>query len=120
MFVTALFVQALVATAALAIPTSKERLEQRVATRNGGVRQSLPRQTNTTHVEYSSNWAGAVYNSARVSATVSASLIWIAWLTDVMTGHVQVRDGDVHGADAEGAVGPVWRALGVGVGRHRR
>ena len=67
MFVTALFIQALAAASTLALPSSRERLDRRVAMREGGVRQSLPRQTNASHVEYSSNWAGAVYNSAKVS-----------------------------------------------------
>ncbi|GJE98794.1 peptidase A4 family-domain-containing protein [Phanerochaete sordida] len=65
MFVTTLFVQALLATAAFALPSSKERHEARVARRAGGLRQSLPRVSNETHPEYSSNWAGAVYNSAK-------------------------------------------------------
>ena len=69
MFVSAVFVQALLATAALAFPSSKERHEKRVAMRNGGVRQSMPRglASNVTQTEYSSNWAGAVWNSAAVS-----------------------------------------------------
>lgn len=70
MFVTSLFVQALLATAALAVPSSKERYEKRVAMRNGGARQSVPRKTNSTHVEYSSNWAGAVWNSPAVRDSV--------------------------------------------------
>ena len=80
MFVTALFVDALVAIAALVIPTSKERLERPVTAACASL--CLVRRTRPTSNMYSSNWAGAVYNSARVSATVSASLIWIAWLTD--------------------------------------
>lgn len=73
MFITTLFVQALVATAAFALPSGRERLDKRVAMRNGGLRQGVPRQiveknlaTNVSHVEYSSNWAGAVLNSAKV------------------------------------------------------
>lgn len=66
MFVSTLFVQALLATAAFAFPSSKERHEKRVAMRNGGIRQSMPRHSNVTEVEYSSNWAGAVWNSAAV------------------------------------------------------
>ena len=72
MFVTALFVQALLAGAALAVPSSRERFEKRVAMRNGGVRQSLPKHSNETHPEYSSNWAGAVWNSPRVRPCASS------------------------------------------------
>ncbi|GJE98819.1 peptidase A4 family-domain-containing protein [Phanerochaete sordida] len=76
MFVSALFAQALLATAALAIPTSKERHDARVARRAGGLRQSVPRITNSSHVEYSSNWAGAVYNSAAGTyKSVTASFV---------------------------------------------
>lgn len=39
----------------LALPNSRERLDHRVAKHEGGVHQSLPRQTNASHVEYSSN-----------------------------------------------------------------
>ena len=69
MFATALFVQAILASAALALPSSSERYAKRVAMRNGGVRQSMPKAlaTNVTQTEYSSNWAGAVWNSAAVS-----------------------------------------------------
>ena len=76
MFVTALFVQALLAGAALALPSGKERHADRVARRAGGLRQSMPRQaaSNASHVEYSSNWAGAVWNSAeaRLSSPLPA------------------------------------------------
>ena len=68
MFVATLFVQALFAAAALALPSGKERFASRAARREGGLRQSLPRQaaSNASHVEYSSNWAGAVWNSPKV------------------------------------------------------
>lgn len=55
--------QSLLAAAAVALPTSRERFEHRVAMRNGGVRSSNTLQTNVTHQAYSSNWAGAVLNS---------------------------------------------------------
>ena len=70
MFVSTLFVQALLAATAFALPSSRERFEKRVAMREGGIRQSLPRQTNASHVEYSSNWAGAVWNSPKVNPAV--------------------------------------------------
>ncbi|KAI0704684.1 acid proteinase [Earliella scabrosa] len=69
----ALITQVLLATAAFAIPTSKERLAQRVARRAAGAHLTSPKQTvvrtmtsetgeltNVTHPEFSSNWAGAV------------------------------------------------------------
>ncbi|PIL32616.1 hypothetical protein GSI_05319 [Ganoderma sinense ZZ0214-1] len=78
MFVASLLCQAILATAAFAVPTAKERLAERVARRDAGLtRQSLPMQTvdltentlvsdvdglaNATHgsVSYSTNWAGA-------------------------------------------------------------
>ncbi|KAM5540679.1 hypothetical protein V8D89_005710 [Ganoderma adspersum] len=73
MFAATLLCQVLLATAAFAVPTSKERFAQRAARRAGGLsRQTLPKQlvateatalaanANVSHVEYSSNWAGAV------------------------------------------------------------
>ncbi|KAI0325226.1 acid proteinase [Cubamyces sp. BRFM 1775] len=72
MFSSALFVQVLLATAAFAIPTSRERFAERVARRASGSRLSHPKQSvtgpaaeidpvsNATHVDYSSNWSGAV------------------------------------------------------------
>ncbi|KAI0668111.1 aspergillopepsin [Trametes maxima] len=71
-FAAALLCQVLVATAAFAIPTSRERLAQRVARRAAGAHLSHPKQptagpvaevgalSNVSHVEFSSNWAGAV------------------------------------------------------------
>ncbi|KAI0325218.1 putative aspergillopepsin [Cubamyces sp. BRFM 1775] len=71
MLFSALLLQALAATAALAIPTSRERHAQRVARRAAGERMSHPVQivprpssvvssTNVTQTEYSTNWAGAI------------------------------------------------------------
>ena len=68
MFVTTLLVQALLATAALTVPSSKERYEARVARRSGGLRSSRPMLANVTDAEYSTNWAGAVLNSGRVQS----------------------------------------------------
>ena len=120
MFVTTLFVQALLATAAFALPSSKERHEARVARRAGGLRQSLPRVSNETHPEYSSNWAGAVYNSAKVRWRCAVPLALS--LTARHAGHVQERHRDVRRPDAQGAVGQQQphRVLCVRVGRHRR
>ncbi|KAI0773056.1 acid proteinase [Trametes elegans] len=72
MFAAALICQVLLATAAFAIPTSKERLAQRVARRAAGAHLTQPKQpaprpqgdvsalSNVTNPEFSSNWAGAV------------------------------------------------------------
>ncbi|KAF8070411.1 peptidase A4 family-domain-containing protein [Lyophyllum atratum] len=68
-FALALLSNLLLASVALAVPSS--RLEARLARRREA-RQSLPNQrlnsvesipSNTSHVAYSSNWAGAVYDS---------------------------------------------------------
>ncbi|KAI0750399.1 aspergillopepsin [Fomes fomentarius] len=72
MFGATLLCQVLLATAAFAVPTSKERFAQRLSRRASGLQhQSSPKQligpsaeinaiSNSSHVEYSSNWAGAV------------------------------------------------------------
>ncbi|KAH9847721.1 aspergillopepsin [Lenzites betulinus] len=70
MFSATLLCQVLLATAAFAFPSSKERLAERVARRAAGVHQSRPMipsvsadvesLTNVTHAETSTNWAGAV------------------------------------------------------------
>jgi len=63
MFSAALAIQVLLATAAFAIPSSRERLARRVAQRQGNVNQLISVETlgNVTHAT-SSNWAGAVLN----------------------------------------------------------
>ncbi|KAG6848871.1 hypothetical protein H0H93_013277 [Arthromyces matolae] len=63
---------ALLATGAIAVPASSERMAARLERRRPG-RQSKPNQrvgsslevaaSNVSHVEYSSNWAGAVWDS---------------------------------------------------------
>ncbi|EKM56252.1 uncharacterized protein PHACADRAFT_253281 [Phanerochaete carnosa HHB-10118-sp] len=63
MFVSTLFIQALLAATALALPSSTERHDTRLARRARGLRSSHPKITNETHTEYSENWAGAVLNS---------------------------------------------------------
>ncbi|PIL34607.1 hypothetical protein GSI_03386 [Ganoderma sinense ZZ0214-1] len=71
MFAATLLCQVLLATAAFAIPTSKERLAQRVARRASGLTHlTTPNQavarpvseagSNSSHAEFSSNWSGAV------------------------------------------------------------
>ncbi|KAJ4483725.1 acid proteinase [Lentinula aciculospora] len=74
MFSAALLVQVLLAAAAFALPSSKERMASRRARRSGDVtrtRQSKPANIitspqvsaavgNASHPEFSSNWAGAV------------------------------------------------------------
>jgi len=63
MLMKSILVQAILAAAALAIPTSQERRAQRVA--NRASRRSQPNNhssngNNTSEVSFSSNWAGAV------------------------------------------------------------
>ena len=80
-----LFAPTLLALSAVALPSSKERFEKRVAMRNGAVRASRPLQTtisNTTHEEFSTNWAGAVLNAAAVRFTLSLSLTSFRALTN--------------------------------------
>jgi len=68
MLSAAFLVQALLATAVFALPSSKERLAARRARRSGARnRQSKPvnlitntEVTNTAHAEFSENWSGAV------------------------------------------------------------
>ncbi|KAE9396581.1 hypothetical protein BT96DRAFT_958154 [Gymnopus androsaceus JB14] len=69
MFSVVFLVQALLASAAFAIPSSKEQFAARRARRSSGTtHQSKPvnlitnqvTTSNTSHVEYSENWAGAV------------------------------------------------------------
>ena len=78
MLATTLLFQVLLATAAFAIPTSKERLAERVARRASGfAHQTRPNQvlarpvteeqSNSTHAEFSSNWSGAVLVAGSVS-----------------------------------------------------
>ena len=76
MFVSTLFVQAILATAAFAFPSSKERFDARAARRADGIRSSHPKISNETHPEYSSNWAGAVFNSAAVRNPVPSWLLF--------------------------------------------
>jgi len=72
MFVSSLLAFALAASTVLAVPTREARLAERIARRRGGnlARQGRPLlyttergSRGTAHVEYSSNWAGAVYDS---------------------------------------------------------
>lgn len=81
MFSAAFLVQALLASAAFALPSSKDRLASRRARRSGDVartRQSKPVNIitspqvsaavgNASHPEFSSNWAGAVLVASTVS-----------------------------------------------------
>lgn len=54
----------LLATAALAAPSEDVPIESRVARRRGQPLQRLDKQTtNVSHVQYSSNWAGAVWDT---------------------------------------------------------
>ena len=88
MIISALLVQCLLAASALALPSSRERMERRMAARghnvaarkdeSGGVRQTAPihKLTNVTvplvsdtnPISYTSNWAGAFFNEAPVGS----------------------------------------------------
>jgi hypothetical protein len=68
-FATALLAQVLLVSTTFAIPSSRERLEQRVARRAAGTHLTQPKQSvpgpeaavsNGTNAEFSSNWSGAV------------------------------------------------------------
>ena len=85
MLASTLFCQVLLAVAAVAAPSSKERLAQRVARRAAGLQhQSSPKQvsssgltsefTNSTQAEFSSNWSGAVLVSGAVRVTSFGAL----------------------------------------------
>lgn len=97
MVFAAVLVQALLATAAFASPA--ERRANRIARRASGIHQSRPLQVsdgalgslanNASHVSYSSNWSGAVLNSAAVSfisssfsPTLQASLLSPLFFSD--------------------------------------
>lgn len=67
--ITSFIAPVLLATAAAALPSRSERLQARLGRRAAGTHQSQPKQlienpvttvSNVSHVEYSSNWAGAV------------------------------------------------------------
>ena len=85
MFAATLLCQVLLATAAFAIPTSKERFAQRIACRAGGLtHQSQPKQLassapvtqrkavngNVSHLVYSENWSGAVLSQSTVCVRI--------------------------------------------------
>lgn len=62
MFFPAIFVTLLLTATSFAIPSAKERFNERGA-RRGAMRSSRPKVTNATHTDYSYNWAGAVQNN---------------------------------------------------------
>jgi len=73
-------VQALLAAAALAVPTSQERRAKRLADRASRRSQPNQRQAsngNISNVQYSSNWAGAVLvaNSATYKSVTSTFVV---------------------------------------------
>lgn len=75
-FIAALLSNVLLASVALARPSLSDRLARR-----SGAHQSQPRRgvdansnavhTNTSHVEYSSNWSGAVLVATKVCQLLS-------------------------------------------------
>ena len=74
MFVSTLFIQALFATVAFAIPTSQERYEKRSARRSGGLRrQSASLAVNATNAVNSPNWGGPVLETDAVRLPFCAS-----------------------------------------------
>lgn len=82
MFSVGFLIQAILATAAFAVPSNKERLSERVA-RRGAAHQSKPLNRITPQVNtdvelssndvISSNWGGAVLVADEVSTAVSSS-----------------------------------------------
>ena len=61
-----LFTNLLIVTVALAAPSKDVPIESRVARRRGQPLRRLDTQTaasNVSHVQYSSNWAGAVWDT---------------------------------------------------------
>jgi len=77
-FATSVLAQVLLATTALALPSSRDRFERRLARRAAG-HQSNPRlpaisdnrvaASNVSHVQYSSNWAGGVISESSATWT---------------------------------------------------
>ena len=68
MFVNVLLVQALFALCTAALPSARERLEQRIAKREDAMPKLRSRElvSDTSDVRLSKNWAGAVINSPAV------------------------------------------------------
>lgn len=64
-FVQALLCGVLTSTAfGLALPSARDRLEKRMHNRRE--RQSLPGRSNTTHLQYNTNWSGVILNAPAV------------------------------------------------------
>ena len=128
MFAAKLLSVVVLAASVLAAP--KGRLADRVARRAERSHLTRPVQlieqpdivelTNVSHPEYSSNWAGAVLSTSAVSPFIDYGARPYAHSVYRHIGHLEVRYGHVHRADAEGALGRLWRLLRVCVGRHRR
>ena len=134
MFAATLLCQVLLATAAFAVPTSKERLAQRVARRASGLAHlTTPNQavarpvseagSNSTHAEFSSNWSGAVLVAGSVrnsheddECSYSPPTVLRLHLLE----HVQVRYRHFHRPHPPRALGWLWHPLRLCVGRDRR
>jgi hypothetical protein len=89
---------ALLATAVVAAPSSNSRLSKRIARRRGGLPNKIdgPEGSESTNVEYSSNWAGAVLIADTVSYLYSK--ICPRVLNDFLgLGDLYSRDGHFHG-----------------------
>ena len=103
MIFSTLVVSALLASA-LALPSSKERFDARVARRAAGAHLSHPRTgagTDTTASapqEYSPYWAGGVLHGAAVRPPRFPPSPMAMLIRDA--GHMEERERDVHGADA--------------------
>ena len=98
----------LLATAALARPSLESRLARR-ANRNSRPIQRIDSDevnalTNATHAEFSSNWAGAVFEDASVS-TLHRTEGTVSTNAYLSSGYLQVCYGNLCCPDAEVA----WR-----------
>lgn len=139
MFAAALLCQALLATAAFAIPSGKERLAARIARRDTGfTHQSQPSQlvdsvpvvtaddtngvANVTNaqISYSTNWAGAVLSAKTVCCRTHLDH---TRRTDPLcffsVGNIQDRHRHLCRAASQGAVRWEGLALCVRLGWHR-
>lgn len=110
MVATSFFSLLVLAASALAIPSRIERFASRLERR--GLRQGTPNarlpglnnlaaNATTSHVQYSSNWAGAVYDNKPTVSTVETPLLsrYVEFMCDV--GYLQERDGHLHSSQAD-------------------
>jgi hypothetical protein len=125
-----LFSLGLLASSALAIPTSAERMEARIARRRGGEARLTQPMTpapgsqlealaqNASHVSYSSNWAGAVISKTTVRFLVTFGGKFYTEGGGI-AGYMEVRYSYLYCSYAE----EHWRlecTVRLGMGWHRR